>query len=73
MFEDVTTGQTIRIHMSGSTQGLAMRVTYDGTDGAAHHLSGIGVMSEAKFFAYTEDGETWALSNGRMLTKVEEV
>lgn len=72
MFEGITEGQTIRIHFTGSTQGLAMRVRYEGFDDVAHHLSGLGVLEGAQMFAYP-DGGGWALSNGRALTAVEEV
>lgn len=72
MFENIATGTTVLLRMAGSTQGLAMRVVYDGELSGTHHLHGIGVMAGVEFTAEA-DADGWALGNGRRLFAVEAV
>lgn len=72
MFDNFSAGQTIRIKMSGSAQGLAMRVQYLGAENGVHHMSGIGFMSDAKLTARESNG-VWTLGNGRTLVAAEMV
>ena len=70
MFDEITTGQIVRIHFDGSTQGLAMRVRYEGECGGTRRFSGLGVMADAKF-TVLHTGHGWSMGNGRAVTKVE--
>lgn len=71
MFADVHPGETVLLRFEGSTLGLAMRATYQGRNGDAHDLTGIGVMSDARFAARPDECGTWRLSSGRVLHSVE--
>lgn len=72
MFDTITTGQTVTIRFAGSTQGLAMRVRYDGEYDGLQHLSGLGFMADVHLTADT-DADGWTLSNGRRLFSVTPV
>jgi hypothetical protein len=72
MFDNIETGTTVLIRFEGSTQGLAMRVQYDGNFDGMHHMSGLGVMADARIVA-TEGRDGWTLTTGRRLFAVEAV
>lgn len=63
-------GQKVRIHFAGSTQGLAMRAEVTEVSEGRVHFAGLGVMSEARFYAFNSGGG-WRLSNGRAISKIE--